>query len=263
MPNLDTRTTKTPAVDDYTYLLSNDGTVEGKVELQDITVIPETSRAINFTSSQTASQIQADIDAVGKFIPEGVVITFQFADGTYSLDGSLNFFGFYGGGAILIYGNTSEGHGLSTSQNVHLNFNNDSTGIYVRGCKCRLLQIYNIKCTVNDSRTAIQIFGGTVAFTQIRSCYLINTGKSSSNSRGCYVNEASNAYIQDTYFSNNHAGIQCNNNSRVGTQNCDETGTDPNYGIVAGVNSTIGKVSGTVITGSIADESVANGGEIR
>ncbi|MCM8813391.1 MAG: hypothetical protein NC924_05570 [Candidatus Omnitrophica bacterium] len=61
-----------------------------------------TSRAINIDNTMTTAEIQSAFDAVGRYIPDDVVITFQFADGTYTLNNALVLDGFYGGGEIII-----------------------------------------------------------------------------------------------------------------------------------------------------------------
>jgi len=257
MPNLDTRTTKTPAVDDYTYLLSNDGTVEGKVELQNVTVIPETTRTINFTSSQTATQIQADIDAVGKYIPKGVVVTFQFANGTYTLDNQLLFQGFYGGGRINIQGDTAQSTSLHNNQNVHLDF---STGgiVYIDSSVTRTF-IKNLRITAADANICLNL--SRVGFTNVWYCYLANDGKTSTVSRGVHATEGSHVYVILTYFSNNYYGIFAGNTVQISSSGNDDTGTQPNYGLRSEANGTIGKLN-TQPTGSTANESLGQGGNI-
>ena len=66
------------------------------------------TQTVNFTSTDTAAEIQALIDAVPKYIPGGNTVTFQFGTGTYTLSATLTFTGFYGGGIMEIQGNTAE-----------------------------------------------------------------------------------------------------------------------------------------------------------
>ena len=258
MPNLDTRTTKTPAVDDYTYLLSNDGTVEGKVELQDITVIPETTRTINFTSSQTAAQIQADIDAVGKYLPDGVSITFQFGNGTYTLNNNLDFDSFYGGGVMYIQGDTSQTAGLHTDHNVHLNFNNNTHGIICRR-NSATFQVRHLKITCDDSKTCVLLISCASVYTLYN--YLLNNAKTSSGSKAISMTSASIGTAEQNYFSNNFYGINCTTASIISSNNNDDTGTQPNYGLRVDTAGIIGKAN-TQPTGSTANESLGQGGNI-
>jgi len=261
MPNLDTRTTKTPAVDDYTYLLSNDGTVEGKVELQDVTVIPETTRTINFTSSQTATQIQAEIDSVGKYIPQGATITFQFGNGTYTLDNIIIFQGFYGGGSFFIYGDTTQTNALHTNHNVHLDFNNNSDGILIRGLGTAVSVVAHLRVTVDQGYTGI-IYTRCPFYNLCRYHYITAGSSASSESRGIEVIESSAIYLISSYFSAGYYAIYTTVNSRVISNGNDDTGTQPLYGLTAFTNSTIGK-NGTQPSGSTSNEIINTGGVIR
>jgi len=62
-------------------------------------------RTVAFSSSFTTTQMQALIDVQPKNL-NGYSITFQFADGTYVLNTSLNF-SYFSNGNIIIYGNSS------------------------------------------------------------------------------------------------------------------------------------------------------------
>jgi len=262
MPNLDTRTTKTPAVDDYTYLLSNDGTVEGKVELQNVTVIPETTRTINFTSSQTASQINAEIETVGRYIPKDVTITFQFANGTYTLNDVLLFNGFYGGGKINVLGNTNETNNdsLHTTQDVELDFTGSGKdGLSFGFCDVQI-HILNLKISADESVDGVYLVSCS---NDNRFWYgFIDMASTASGGYGLKANMASSIYVRETYFSKGQFGIGADVNSRVYSVENDDTGTQPSYGLRALAGGVIAKNS-TQPSGSAGNESVANGGEIR
>ena len=261
MPNLDTRTTKTPAVDDYTYLLSNDGTVEGKVELQDVTVIPETTRTINFTSSQTATQIQAEIDSVGKYIPEGATITFQFGNGTYSLDNQLTFKGFYGGGAMFIYGNTSETNNvdLHTTQDVILDFSGENTnGVKLDTCSIPIF-VYNLRIEVDDLKTGAYT---TKCPYIVRFYYnyirVLGTG---TNSIGLNAVSGSIVEVRETYFSGGNFAIYGSVGTTIFSLINDDISTQPTIGLRT--NGSLIYKSSTQPSGSSSNEQTSNGGEIR
>ena len=78
-------------------------------------------KTINLDNSMTSADIQALIDAQPKYIPIGLTLTFQFADGTYTMTDVLSFGGFTGEGLLAIYGNTGEATALHTTQAVILN----------------------------------------------------------------------------------------------------------------------------------------------
>jgi len=258
---LSDKSTRTPEIDDYSYIMSNDGSVNGKVESQDIAVIPETTRTINFTSSQTAAQIQADIDAVGKYLPIGVVVTFQFGNGTYSLDNIIIFQGFYGGGQINIYGDTSQTDGLHTNHNVHLDFTGSATnGIYCIHNSIRLVNIHHLKITADDGFSCIAL--QRECTYRAWYCYLISTAQTSGGTFGIRALDGANVWLSNNYFSNNYYAIGSELNAKVLSVNNDDTGTQPKYGLHSRQASTLGK-NGTQPSGATADELESTGGEIR
>jgi len=64
--------------------------VNGKIKLNNLNFWPEnSSRTINLDNSMTATQIQAEIDWIGKYITDWTTITLNFAVGTYNLDMKL------------------------------------------------------------------------------------------------------------------------------------------------------------------------------
>jgi len=263
MPNLKTKTIRTPLKNDYAYTMSNDGTVDGKVELQDFTVIPETSRTINFTSSQTAAQIQTEINAVGKYISKGSDVIFQFANGTYSLDDTLNFVGFYGGGEIYIQGDTSQTDGLHTNHNVHLDFTGATlslSAVNVDSCILSMVYVRHLKITAEDGDICLS--ANAEVGLRVFYNYLINNAKTSSSSIGYRSFGGCTTQFTGNYVSNNHYAISSNVNSKIYSNGNDDTGTQPNYGLHASNNSVIGK-NGTQPSGATADELSNSGGEIR
>jgi len=261
MPTLDTKTTKTPLFDDFAYIQSNDTLSDGRVALSGITVIPETTRTINFTSSQTATQIQADIDEVGKYIPIGVNITFQFGNGTYSLDNQINFKGFYGGGAVLIYGNTTETNAtvLHTTQDVILDFKGNAVdGIDVALCSI-VVYIFNLRIEVDDTHEPAS-FTNCTAYNRVWYSYLLVNG-TSSNGFGVIAQQGTILDTRNNYFTGGTSGVYISNNSIGYSNGNDDTGTQPTYGIRA--NASVLYKSNTQPAGSTANENTVNGGEIR
>ena len=251
--------TRTPEIDDYYYISSNDGTVEGKVKLQDITVIPETSRTINFTSSQTAAQIQADIDAVGKYIPKGVIIIFQFGNGTYSLDSSLTFSFFYGGGQIFIYGDTSQTDGLHTNHNVHLDFSGGASVVALWAVHNRvsLISVSHLKITANANIICLQC----QREGNYRVWYNYFISNSKTGSFGLAAQDGSTVWSTDNYFNNHNIAILSTQNAILYSDTNDDTGTQPNTGLNAQSGGKIGK-SSTQPSGSSTNESTSTGGKI-
>jgi hypothetical protein len=138
-----------------------------------------TSRTVELQASMTQAQLQEAIDAAGRYIPYGVEITFQFADGTYELIAPLEFRGFFGGGTVNVLGNTMEENALTwhTSQQVFL----DATGASPKAClrfhQCSLymIRVYNIKGQID---TCDHVSGACVNF--------INCASPSEVKYGCF-----------------------------------------------------------------------------
>jgi len=257
---LSNKSTKSPVVTDYGYIVSNDGVMEGKVNLQKITVIPETSRTINLDNSMTTLEIQTEIDAIGKFIPKGVNITIQFANGTYNLDASILVTGFYGAGTLNVYGDSSQ-TGLRTDQSVHLNFSGEAiNGILITGNILGVTRFSHCKVTVDDGYQCVMLVQNTMLYTF--SNYLITTGKTSGSSIGYYIIANGSTQVFDNYLSGMFYGIISTHCSFIYSTNNDDTGTQPNYGMVASIGGVIGK-AGTQPSGSTANENVQTGGAIR
>lgn len=217
----------------------------------------ETTRTINFTSGMSSATIQALIDAVGRNIPNGVTLTFQFGDGTYTLDTELDFEGFYGGGIVNIQGNDAESKVLHTNQAAILDFNNDTHGI-VGANNTATVNVYNLRVDF-DSVTDVRAFFFTNCF---RATFLGNyaLGDGASNGAGWQC-QAGFFYLNANYVSNMKYGIR-GIQSRLYSDGNDDTGTQPAYGLYCQTAGTIGK-NGTQPAGSTANEGTAGGGVIR
>jgi hypothetical protein len=113
--------------------------------------------------------------------------------------------------------------------------------------------------TCNDGYTCI--YGLRAYFLDINYCYLINTAKTSTGSKGVTIIQGSHAYVLSTYFSNNYFAIFCNSSAQLTSNTNDDTGTLPNFGLRSETNGTIGKANSQP-AGSMANESLAQGGQI-
>lgn len=218
-----------------------------------------TSRTINFTTADTTAQIQAKIDAVKKYIPTDVSITFQFADGTYTLTDQIDFTGFYGGGYIRIYGNTAD-TGLTTAQAVYLNGSSCGNDvIQVANCKC-YCNIQSLKIQM-DPTTSMNSGVRTInsAYVSIKYCYFFGAG--TSNNYGVYIRDGAYfVFVYQCYASNCKYGVIFDYASGGHVRNCDDTGTMPLYGLYVMKGAHVGHdVSSTQIDGSTADTYTANG----
>jgi len=261
MANLLSRTLSTsPESDDVVYICESGGPTDGKVEIYDVFSVPITTHTvINFNNSQTRYDIQTIINNLPRLIRIGVQLTLQFADGTYNLDDQINIQGFYGGGSLFIQGNTSETYALHTNQAVHLNFNNDTVGIYCRGNSLGEIRIQYLKITAQDKECVTCQWS---SYYVVENNYCIVTGTTVANQGVIHLAGNVKGRVQFNYINGGYYGIRSSVCSIIDSYLNDDTGTQPVYGLRANTGSMIGKREGQP-TGSTADESIVNGGAIR
>jgi hypothetical protein len=216
------------------------------------------AHTVNFDNSMTTAEMQALIDAVPKNL-NGNFVTFQFADGTYTMTGTLYFRYFFSGG-ITIQGNTGDPSTLTTAQSVHLNAGSSSNHVIDTWFNnVGVVTVRNLKITVNST-------GGYVGLYAVRSgCpqrFLYNyiTGNGTSNGYGSIIDAAS-AYLESNYFSNINRAIETREGAIVSSNNNDDTGTQPNYGLTC--KSSVIMKNGTQPAGSTSNEITTTGGVIR
>jgi len=222
-------------------------------------LILSNNKTVNLDNSMSTSEILALVNDQPRNL-NGYTLTFQFADGTYNLSNTLDFRGFHGG-TLYIHGNTSETDATvkHTTQQVHLNGASvDGNVIFVFSCQS-YIQIRNLKVTVKDYNNAggIVVQGCCQIFIQYN--YVVGSGKS--NARAAIRVDTSIGGVYSNYVSNIPYGIDCNF-GKIYSYDNDDTGTQPNYGLLAGSGATIGKGS-TQPTGSISNETTGNGAVIR
>jgi len=216
----------------------------------------ETTRTINFDNSMTADDIQAEIDAVGKYIPYGEEITFQFADGTYNLDHGLIWGGFYGGGTIYIFGDTSEGSSLYNTQGVILN--SSTSGISISTSSV-FFYVRNLKVQFNSTADSRGIIITRTNGVFIR--YSSFVGNGTSAGRAIYLTGSSGVYVLGNYVSNCQFGIDLQAASHAFIRDNADTGTMPAYGLVSR-GSTAHRNTAGVIDGSNSDDLEQYGGKV-
>ena len=208
---------------------------------------------VNFTPGMTAAQMQALIDAQPKNL-NGFTLTFQFGDGTYSLNSRLNFVGFFGG-TLLICGNAAE-ETLASTKSVILDFSATiAASLYIQACdhvKVNGLHVKTLSgayCVYSAANTRFDSLG----------CVLQSLG-SSTGSRGAYI-EASFASIKFAHFIGGHSAITSTISACVQINTCQsDSTTPPLYGLNAAAGI-IYRVLGQP-SGSTANEIKSYGGQI-
>ena len=222
------------------------------------------SRTVTLDTTMTDPQLQEAIDGVHRYIPEGVTITFQFSNGTYTPSSQLDFQGFYGGGSIAIQGDTSETSAttLHTTQNVHINGSSLSNDVIFVNHNSVEVKIRNLKITVSSSGNYTGVMIKNTNFALVLYNYIV--GGSSSTGHGIVVKNGSAAQVEFNYVSNLFGGITAFVTSSIYSRGNDDVGTKPSYGLWADWGGEIAKfVPGTQPSGSSADEAAANGSVIR
>jgi len=103
----------------------------------------QANTTVNFTSSLTTAQIQALIDAQPKNL-NNYTLTFQFADGTYTLSDILYFKNFFGG-TLYILGNSSDNTAALTKSVILQKSSNNL--VEIEGCTDVVLNYISFKLT--------------------------------------------------------------------------------------------------------------------
>jgi hypothetical protein len=224
---------------------------------------PETTRTIDLDPALTTAQNQALIDAAGKYVPPGVVLTFDLSDGggaskTYTLTEALKVQGFFGGGQVHFIGDSGEtgADTKHTTQNVHLDGSSLSDAcVYAAWNQCDI-RINNLKISNNNSFGGI--LSGLNTHQLFRGCYFVGTATTGS-SYGIYAAAACGApgTINQCLFTQNNRGIYCQ--GFIYDDNNDDTGTQPAFGIR--IEQGIVFHNGTTISGSTSDQSQVQGGQ--
>jgi len=182
---------------------------------------------VNFSSSMDSTQIQALIDAQPKNL-NGYILTFQFADGTYTFTSLVSFNNFYSG-TVKIQGNMSESL-QHTNQAVIFN-SNQNICMYVVG-NTAIMEMYHIRL----NSTVASVDGCCIYTAQCSSftafgCYFTGVDNTTSNYSGVWAEYFNNLTIAYTYTSAFFYGLRVTNGCTVIAGQLSETGTIPKYGI--------------------------------
>jgi hypothetical protein len=216
-----------------------------------------TTQTVNFDNSMTTAEIQALIDAIPKYLPVGVEVTFQFADGTYTSTGTIIFEGFYGGGSAYVYGNSSD-NTLSNSKSVVVDVVTASTyGFRFRNNSCTF-RAYYIRVNVADGQRAFQ--GNDCINLTFQYNHVQGNGKTSSTGSAYHVSKVLSWEVRNCGITNIYYGIFSSSNSSTYSFNNDDFTTSPVYGLISSA-ATIYRV-GTQPAGSTANELTVSGGQI-
>jgi hypothetical protein len=228
-----------------------------KMQLSNLATVDKltTNTTVNLISTQTAAQIQAEIDAQPKNL-NGYTLTFQFGDGTYTLNATLTFKGFLGN--VIIRGNTGDTTGPTTTRSVYLDFGTLSSGDGISVEECMDAYVGYLKVGIPDIAVSAIKFINCTSVDASQN-YTFASGKTSSN-YGITAESCGSGLLLRNSVSNTSIGISVTRSMCASTIN-DDSGTAPNYGIRAN-GGTVTKNS-TQPAGTTSNELVINGGVIR
>lgn len=214
------------------------------------------TRTVTIATTDNTAAAQAKIDAVGKYIDEGVVITFQFADGTHTHTAALEFNGFYGGGEITIQGNTGSDSSAADAKTVNLDMSASScAGISISHCTC-YVKIASLRVKTNNGYDAIYSYCSKWVH-----CLYVSAEIAGATGY-CIFYTSTNGRVDSAYVTYGEYGIICSY-LKITCGSNHSGSTNPKYGLGAVKGSTIAKASSTQPSGSTANEDVATGGVIR
>lgn len=155
---------------------------------------------VNITAGSTAAQIQALINALPKNL-NGYTLTFQFADGSYSLSSNLTFTGFFGG-LLRVFGNSSDST-AALSKSVDLQLGTRRLEFSFNRCD---IQMFYIKLTATGLAT---VFDQILLLETNSGKNFISFCSATGGGFGRLRFARSNAIIQSTYIDNLGYGISC------------------------------------------------------
>lgn len=216
------------------------------------------NKTVNLHSGMTASQIQALIDTQAKNL-DGYTLTFQFGDGTYTLDNTLSFKHFFKGN-LNIYGNTvgASNISLSNTKDVKLVFG-ATHGISVSNTFCKVtvkcfdIQIVNTGWKNGIFFTAV---AGAQHLIQYNYVHSQNSGAGAGiSAKSCYVLTYNNR------FSSINTGI-FSDNAMLYVDGSDSISALPDNGLQATNGGVIAK-NGVVPTGGLTNQLTSTGGVVR
>jgi len=229
-----------------------------KVQMSNLSVGLTANKTVNFTAADTAATIQAAIDAEPKNL-NGYTLTFQFADGSYSLNAEIVFAYFFGG-ELIVAGNLTENEkALHTNQAVSITSTSTTTAISFSNVTAKY-SLKNIKLTALDlvGGASYAVFIDGCGFIEVFGCYIIG---SLANGMGISF-QGGTGRVGWCYFTLLIAALQSQFGAILSSTTNAEITTAPQYGLYALEGAVVSKDS-TQPVGTVANELVQTGGVIR
>jgi hypothetical protein len=186
------------------------------------------TQVVAIAAGSEHATIQAQINAVPKYIPTGVTVTFQFATGTYMLSETLEWRGFFGGGLLIIRGNTAAPE--PAVQDVFLTFPVGRDGVRILS-NTVYTQVTHLHIRTEDSSTGQRGFlAGWSTNVELGSSFIESTGTTSSFCVLAY--EGANLHVYDSLVANCRYGVAAQTGRLTSSRN--RAGTvSPMFGLAA------------------------------
>lgn len=221
----------------------------------------ESTRTLSVNSLMSTTEIQAQLDSINKYIPYGATVTFQFEDGLYEMTDSLRIEGFFGGGNLVIQGNTLESEVAYNNQSVILDIT-DTPNVDIfclEGNSLANLKIKNIRHILfSGIKTSCIKINQCSGFLSIETCSFKGpTGISDTFGIRCY---RSKGYIKNSMFNGFEHAISCWEASHFYTE---DNSTDSNASFIGTASyASLVYTIGTRPTGSGANVATGQGGQV-
>jgi len=224
--------------------------------------IEEWSRTIEIKTTMSAADVQREIDSLGRYLANGVTITFQLEDGLHSWDDQVKISGFLGPGRIYIFGNSSD-NSRQLSKNVVISTpadvirtiwvtTNFNFMVYIAYIKFQRLDLTTHKYAVVSDMVAGRVWVDYCSF------------EFSNNSYGnaIYYLLTTEGQCHENYFKYGYRAIYCTSNAFVRNYNGESDSSKPAYGLWASLWGKIRKEGTVQPSGSSSSEHTELGGEI-
>lgn len=231
-----------------------------------------TSRTITIPAPDTGGEtiggvachtyIQNKIDELPKFIPQGVTVTIQFSAGTYkfSATNTIETAGFYGGGDILIVGDTFTNNANLNQNTIFEDLNTNDTARCWRFLYCDVkIDVRGIRVNGTGTTSRPFFFGFlNCSNVQITYCSYKNTA---GNQRGvlAFAEGFTNIFVIASMFSKSEYCFQANNKSEIHLELCVDEDSSNKPSVIILLQSSKGYTSTTKPDFAVSEVTLLSG----
>jgi hypothetical protein len=189
-----------------------------------------------------------------------VVVTIRVVKGTHALHDTIRIRGFYGGGDLVLEGETTAPPAAKahTAQETHLDGSAlAGTAILVEACNLSSVAFRHLKVSYNAKDKHEGLRSDRNAFTSVDSCYFVGNSTEVPGSKGIYVLWHP-CYIVRTCFTAGYSAIKGTELALVKVDKCSVVEPLPRYGVE--VEDALAFIEGPLLRGSAAPMRNERGG---